>query len=127
MIISGSPDEVELVETIRSQVTGTTISVCGKTTFRELASLIKGFNLIITGDTSPMHIASAVNTPVVAIFGPSKSQETGPYANNCRIVERDFPCRLTCDESVCRHKVYQACMRAIIPDDVFTAASELIG
>lgn len=126
IVITGSPGEIDLVEKIKSQAPEKTISLCGKTTLRELASLIRGFDLFITGDSAPMHIASALGTPLVAIFGPSKSWETGPYGNPYRVVEKDFPCRFTCDENVCKHKVYNECMKAITPDDVYNAAKELI-
>ena len=80
----------------------------------------------ICNDSAPMHIAAAMKTLTVAIFGPSKSRETGPYGNVHRVVEKDFPCRFTCDEDSCKHKIYQACMKAITPDDVYNAAMELI-
>jgi len=73
-----------------------------------------------------MHIAAAMKTPTVAIFGPSKSLETGPYGNTCRVVEKDFPCRFTCDERACGHKEYQACMKKITPHDIFNAVQELM-
>ena len=54
-----------------------------------------------------------MKTPTVAIFGPSKSKETGPYGNTHRVVEKDFPCRFGCDEDVCNHSVYKECMEKI--------------
>lgn len=77
------------------------VSLAGKTDLRILASLLERFNLFICNDSAPLHIASVMKTPVVAIFGPSKSKETCPYGNIHRVVEKDFPCRYTCDEDAC--------------------------
>ena len=126
VILAGGPDEIELVKQIEGMMKNKPLILAGKTTLRELAALLKKCDLFICNDSSPLHIASTIKTPTVAIFGPSKSKETGPYGNIHRVVEKDFPCRFTCDEDVCEHKVYQACMKAITPDDVYNAAMELI-
>ncbi|MBN2373235.1 glycosyltransferase family 9 protein [bacterium] len=127
IIITGSSEDEGVAGAILSRIDkNRAISLCGKTGLKELSSLIKGFRLFITGDSAPMHIASATGTPVVAIFGPSKSRETGPYGRFCRVVEKDFPCRFDCDEDVCKNRIHHGCMKAITPDDVYTAARELI-
>ncbi len=126
IVITGTSNEVDLAEKISSGVPEKTVSLCGRTALRQLASLIKGFDIFICGDCAPMHIACTLGIPVVAIFGPSKSCQTGPYGNAYRLVENDFPCRFSCDESVCRHGVYHECMKAITPEDVYNAASHLI-
>ena len=102
------------------------LTLAGKTDLRILASLLERFNLFICNDTAPLHIASAMNTPTVAIFGPSKSNETGPYGNINRVVEKDFPCRYTCDEDVCNHTVHNECMKTITPDNVYEAANYIL-
>ena len=85
----------------------------------QLAGVLAKSVLFICNDSAPMHIAAAVKTPTVAIFGPSKSRETGPYGGTQhRVVEKEFPCRFTCDENTCKHKVHNACMHAIMPEDV---------
>ncbi len=125
IVITGSITEMKLAEKISSAVREKTISLCGKTTLRELASMIKSFDLFICGDCAPMHIASTLGTPVVAIFGPSKSWETGPYGN-FRLIEKNFPCRLYCDENLCHHRPYHECMKTITPEDIYNAAIDLI-
>ena len=65
-----------------------------KLTLRQLISLIKKLNLLICNDGGVMHIAGAVNTPVVAIFGPTEPAWFSPYgANNTVVIENDMPCR----------------------------------
>ncbi len=124
IVITGSIAEIDLAREIKSAVPET-ISLCGKTRLRQLSSLIKGFNLFICGDCAPMHIACTLGTPVIAIFGPSKSGETGPYGN-FRLIEKDFPCRISCDENVCHHRPHHECMKTISPEDVYNAAVDLI-
>lgn len=73
-----------------------------------------------------MHIAAAMKTPMVAIFGPSKSVETAPYGKGHVVVEKDFPCRYACDEDVCNFKNYNECMKAIFADDVVYAVEKIM-
>lgn len=127
VVLTGTGGEIALCDKITKGIKDErVISMCGRTGLRELVSLIRGFDLFITGDSAPMHIACAVKTPVIAIFGPSKSKETGPYGRASYVVEKDFPCRLTCDEDKCNHKVYNACMKAIGVEDVYKAINIML-
>jgi predicted lipopolysaccharide heptosyltransferase III len=126
LLILGSKEEEALVNNITKKMKNRPINLAGMISLRELAGILKESALFICNDSAPMHIAAAMRTPTVAVFGPSKSIETGPYRDNCRIVEKDFPCRLTCDENVCKHRVFHGCMKAITPDDVYSAVKELI-
>ncbi len=125
LVILGSKDEKELVNEIVDRMENQPIVLAGKLNLRRLSGVLAEASLFVCNDSGPMHIAAAMKTPTVAIFGPSKSRETGPYGKKCRVVEKDFPCRLSCDESVCKNKVYQACMNAISPDDVYRSVMEL--
>lgn len=126
LVLLGSEAEKNLTSEIAKNTRLNPIILTGRLSLRELAGILSESALFICNDSAPMHIAAAMKTPTVAIFGPSKSLETGPYGNICRIVEKDFPCRVTCDESVCSHNMYQACMKAISPQDVFSAVRELM-
>lgn len=127
VLLMGGPKEVELVKGVAERMKNRVTVLAGETTLKELAALLKSCTLFICNDSSPLHVASVVKTPTVAIFGPSESNETGPYQNVHRVVQKEFPCRHECDESVCTHEVYHGCMRAITPYDVYNAIRELIG
>ena len=127
LVILSSPEEREMVDHIVRSMKHKPITLAGSLGLREMAGVLSESALFICNDSAPMHIAAAMKTPTVAIFGPSKSRETGPYGTNCRVVEKDFPCRFSCDENVCRHRVYHECMQAITPEDVYSAAADLIG
>ena len=58
---------------------GTVINLAGKTSFGQTAAQIESSSLFIGNDSSPMHLAAAVGTPVMAIFGPTSPTEYGPY------------------------------------------------
>ena len=64
----------------------------GKTTLLELAALLKKCSVMITGDTGPMHIATAVKTPVVAVMGPTDPGQTGPYGKNNIVLYKGYDC-----------------------------------
>ena len=127
VLLMGGPKEVELVKGVAERMKNKVTVLAGETTLREMAALLKSCALFICNDSSPLHVASVMKTPTVAIFGPSDSNETGPYQNAHRVVQKEFPCRHECDESVCTHEVYHGCMRAITPYDVYNAIRELIG
>lgn len=59
---------------------------CGRTTMIELGGLIRELDLLITVDSGPMHVAAAVGTPTVAVFGPTDPVRTGPYGPRHRVV-----------------------------------------
>lgn len=126
VIFTGSPEDKPLVDEIIKRMKEEAVNLAGKTDLRLLSGLIGKFSLFICNDTAPLHIASCMKTPTVAIFGPSKSRETGPYGNIHRVVEKNLPCRYGCDEDVCNHPVLKECMNAIQVEDVLVTIREIL-
>ena len=126
LVLLGSREENELIEEIISKMKNKPIDLAGQTNIRGLAGILSRTTLFICNDSAPMHIAAALKTPTVAIFGPSKNIETMPYGNMNKIVEKEFPCRYRCDESSCHNKPFHACMDAIEVTDVFERFDELL-
>jgi len=126
VLLTGAPEELPLVKRVEGMMKERSIVIAGRTTLRELAGVISHCSLFICNDSSPMHIAAAMKIPTVAIFGPSKSIETGPYGNIHRVVEKDFPCRYTCDEDVCHFKSHNQCIKEISTNDVFMAVMKML-
>jgi 3-deoxy-D-manno-octulosonic-acid transferase/heptosyltransferase-1 len=108
---------------IRSLMQAPSISVAGGTSLRELAVLYKKASLLLTTDSGPMHLAAAVGTPVVALFGPTSPERTGPYGSGHTIIRRGLPC------SPCFRKTCETveCMKIITVDEVFQAVRKRIG
>ena len=115
VLIFGSKKEEELGEIIQEDIEDT-FNLCGKTTTRELMALVKRCNVFVTNDTGPMHVASALNIPVVAIFGPTNTRRTSPLGPSV-IIQKDVLCT-PCKRRICPLKEHE-CMERISIDEVF--------
>jgi len=124
--VLGAKSEKPIVEDLVSSMKRKPAVLAGEAGLREMAGILSCASLLLCNDSAPMHIAAAMKTPTVAVFGPSKSAETGPFGNAHRVVEREFPCRRGCDENTCRYDRYNACMEDISTDDVLRAADDLL-
>lgn len=107
------------------------LNVTGKTNLRELTALISECDTFITNDSGPMHIASALLVPVVAIFGSTDRTVTGPLGNGHKTVSKDIPCspcmKRECPVSTTRFREkHLKCMTEITTDDVFNALQEIL-
>jgi heptosyltransferase-2 len=96
----------------------------GRTTLRELAALISEVDLLITNDSGPMHIGYAVRTPLVAIFGSTSPQHTGPVGKDVALLKKDIECS-PCLKRECGRGDLK-CMDMISAGEVFDAALGLI-
>jgi len=93
IVLTGAPADRPLVDTVvRSLPPGAVIDVAGRGDLLTAAALVEQLDLLITGDTGPMHLASAVGTPVIAVFGPSDPVRYAPRGPHDRIVRVDLPC-----------------------------------
>jgi heptosyltransferase-2 len=126
----GSEDDLEAAAAVEGASRRGVVNLAGRTGLREWVSLISAMDLVITNDSSPTHIASALCVPVVAVFGPTTSlQGFAPWGNHNRVVERsDLACR-PCGEHGSRRcpEGHFKCMQRIRPDEVFFAALSLLG
>jgi heptosyltransferase-2 len=96
----------------------------GQTTLDQLAYLLKRSILLITCDTGTLQLASYLDTPIVALFGPSDEKKYGPWSTKYRIVSKEIFCR-PCKEAHCRFKT-SACMKAIKVEDVLRAVRNVL-
>lgn len=119
VMISG-PNEEKYFEQIRP-FPPNTIDLTGKTPLTDLVGIIDGAVAVVTTDTGPGHLASAVNTPVFALIGPTPHLETGPYRgtdNEVHILSARLacaPCYHTPVMEACRDNI---CMKQILPEQV---------
>jgi len=95
-LIFGGKGDIELAGRIESEIRNPKSeirNVCGQTSLRELMALLKGCRVLLTNDTGPMHVASALGTPVVVPFGSTSPELTGPiFSPNAKILKSDAPC-----------------------------------
>ncbi|MFH1867922.1 MAG: glycosyltransferase family 9 protein [Candidatus Omnitrophota bacterium] len=95
----------------------------GRTNIRELAYLLSLCELLVTNDSAPVHIASAVGLPTVAIFGPTDPKKYGPLSDNSIVLVKGLRCS-PCEKALCRFDL--ECMKKITADEVFNAAKEIL-
>ncbi|MCX6358127.1 MAG: glycosyltransferase family 9 protein [Candidatus Aureabacteria bacterium] len=90
----------------------------------KLAALIARLEVLVTNDSGPMHLAAAAGTPVVALFGPTNPERTGPYGPQHRVICAPVACR-PCYHRVCPRK--EDCMQAIPAATVLRTVGEVLG
>jgi len=117
LIFFGSSAEEELIANIQKQLSSPIINMAGKTSLIEAACLIKKCKAFISNDSGLMHIASAVKTPIIAIFGPTKEHHTAPLGEHTIIrSNKKLPC-VPCMKRECPLK-HHDCMESIEVDMV---------
>ena len=106
-------------------------SVAGKTSLKQLAGLLRKARLLISNDSGPVHLAVAVGTPVVALFGPTDPIRTGPYITSMgrnpithTVIRKPVECS-PCLSRWCRVGDHR-CMMQIEVDEVFEAVKKAV-
>jgi heptosyltransferase-2 len=128
-LLLGGPGDTEIAAKIESELRAHgsdpdfVVNLAGKTTLLELCALIKSCALLITNDTGPMHIASALGTPLVAIFGSTSPELTGPLGTRSLVVRhpvecspcflRECPIDFRCMESITAGNALDAVMKQL--------------
>jgi len=120
--IVGGAGEAESCQTIAGEIGPGARSLAGRTTLRELIDAIAGCSVFVTNDSGPLHVASALAVPVVAIFGSTESRSTGPFATRSVILKRDLPCS-PCHRRAC--PIDHRCMTRIHPEEVVEVVARL--
>jgi len=109
VIYTGAAGDTAYINEIIALMKYPALNAAGKTTLKELACLISRARLFVSTDSGPMHLAVAVGTPVVALFGPTAPWRTGPYTERARIVRTQAPCspcyKRTCDSMICMNEI----------------------
>jgi len=120
-VLVGSPAATPGARTIAETMTEPPIDLTGKTTLKELSAVLAEARLMLTNDSGPMHVAAAVGTPVVAIFGPTDPRRTGPSGPGHRVLAGRAACS-PCYRRQClydRSNARMLCLTNITPEAVF--------
>jgi heptosyltransferase III len=128
VVITAAPStrEKAIVARILELAPGAAIDLSGQFSLRELAALTHRAKLFIGVDSAPMHIAAAMQTPVVALFGPSGEHQWRPWEVAHRVVvSEDHPCR-PCGNDGCGGGKVSECLTTLPVARVLSAANELL-
>lgn len=122
--------EMEMIERILAQCTHRPVNLSGQLSLSELAALTGSARLFVGVDSAPMHMAAAMGTPTVALFGPSGDVEWGPWLpdSSRRIVTADperYPCR-PCGMDGCAGSKTSDCLVVLEVDTVLRAIHEVL-
>jgi len=131
IVLSGSAEDRPLVDQMKSGLRREVecLDLAGRVDLVTLAAVLEEADLLLTGDTGPMHLAAALDVPLVAVFGPSDPARWGPVSGSARVVRVQLPCspcnRIRRPPQRCRGHVPD-CLGAIGADAVYDAASEVL-
>ncbi len=124
VMILGAKGEEQLGREIADRISAPSAVLSGATTIRELMAAVKRCTLLLTNDTGPMHIASALRVPVVAIFGPTDWRTTSPRGATHRVVREPVDCA-PCLLREC--PIDHRCMTGVTADKVYESVLQLTG
>lgn len=126
IVVIGGREDVLLANEIAAKAKTMPLILAGRTSLLELGAVLKRCRVLVTGDTGPMHIATAVGTRVVALFGAADPNRTGPLGeHNIVLQPKNTPC-VPCRSRRCSNSIYLECMKNISARDVFDAVSTIL-
>ena len=123
VVLTGSPAEKPLGDRLQELTSKEFVNLIGKTDLLQLGALIERMSFYITCDSGPMHIAAAVNTPTIALFGPTSPIRHAPYGAGHVVIQKQMECS-PCYERTCRRN--HECIKAIEVKDVLQHVEELL-
>ena len=124
VVLAGGPDDAAKGKKIAEGVGGKlALDMTGQTSLRELAALIKGCSFYVSADTGPLHFAAALKKPLIAMYGPTKADRTGPYGSkNSTVLLSPAKCA-GCLKKKCND---WHCMHDITPEQVYKIYQEKV-
>lgn len=127
VVLIGGPSDREAIARVAAGMTTEPVEAAGVFGFRVMAALLSRALLLVSGDTGPMHAAAAVNTPYLALFGPTPTQDRVPLVGIGRALSHPVPCG-PCDKKRCGNTgdAVLRCLRLITVEEVSAAADGLL-
>ena len=125
VVLTGATGEAGVCASVAAAAPGA-VDLCGRTSLSELAALVRRSSGCITNDSGPMHLAVALDRPVVSIFGPTDSLWIGPYGRPDAVLRRDLACAPCYLRQLrhCRHG--HACMQEVSAAEVIERIEKIL-
>ncbi len=119
VLLTGAPnDQVAIDEVLADQTNKRVYNLAGALSLAQLGELMRRADLVVSGDSFPMHVASAVQVPLLALFGPTDEQKTGPLSKQALVLRA--PDCSKCDKPECQHN----CLSKLAVETVFVEAAK---
>jgi ADP-heptose:LPS heptosyltransferase len=110
VVLLGAGQQTEVAGQITNTATGTVVNLVGRTSLREAAGIISNALICVGPDTGLMHVAAAMGTPVISLWGATDAQRTGPYGFDDLVIRGQADCA-PCYRKNC--SIGKICMRSI--------------
>ncbi len=124
VVFIGGKEDSELVASVLSLMKQKAVSVAGKLSISESAALLARCRCLVSSDTGPLHLATAVGTPVVGLYGSTDPQRTGPIGRGHQVILKKLPC-VPCEQKDCPLTT-RICMSEITVDEVASAVKDVL-
>ncbi|MBM3249390.1 MAG: lipopolysaccharide heptosyltransferase II [Candidatus Omnitrophica bacterium] len=116
VVLAGDKEDVPVCSAIRRQAKNPVLDLCAKTSIAELAALLSSAACVVTNDSAVLHLASYLDAPVVAVFGPTDEAKYGPWSRIGFVVKKDIACR-PCMQAQCRYQTLE-CLEKVKVEEV---------
>lgn len=124
VVVTGTAGETEVADTVVASMRHRGVSLAGRTTLGSLAAIVERSSLFITNDTGTAHLADALRTPSIVLFGPGDVRRWGPLdRERHRVIQVPTACS-PCEHAIC--PIDHRCLRAIGPEQVLPEVSRLL-
>ncbi len=124
VVVLGGPDDSQAATEFRRLESQRLVNLVGKLSLRELPELLRSMRLIVGNDSSLIHVAAGVGTPVLAIYGPTQPKATGPYPLSRHVIRRTELACSPCGKRTCRNLQYLECLQSISVGSVLESIHE---
>ena len=124
LVGSGEEDTALAADVMRLTQRARPVNLVGRTSVKTLAAVLERCDLLLSADSGPMHLATAVGTPTLALFGSTDPAVTGPFDARSEAIYKALPCAPCGNHPTCDGRY--DCLRAITPDEVVVAARRLL-
>jgi heptosyltransferase-2 len=125
VVLVGDKMDEAVCAHVRQASPGEIVDLCGRTSIGQLAALLKKAGLLVTNDSAVMHLASYLDVPVAAIFGPTDENKYGPWSRKNLVIKKEIFCR-PCNKAMCRFSS-MACLSCLRADEVFGQIIKFLG
>ena len=124
VFLFGGSADVGVCGAIAAELNGHVVDMSGRTTLTEMGGWLREMDLVVANDSGPLHMAAALGTPCLSIYGPTDPVRTGPYGDGHRVIRTSLPCQ-PCFSRTCQTAGI-GCLEGVTPTCVAEAALAML-